>query len=83
MKANDFLGIFGYMCLFGFIFLVFWGTGSHSDNEINSLDEQDVIPSEHRGHDDTQGYQTVYKHIPIFFLLSRMYGRGMAEGISL
>ena len=51
MKAKDLLGIFGYMCLFGFIFLIFWGTGNHSDNDIKPLDEQDVIPVSHEESD--------------------------------
>lgn len=51
MKAKDLLGIFGYMCLFGFIFLIFFGTGNHSDNDIKPLDEQDIIPVSHEESD--------------------------------
>ena len=51
MKAKDLLGIFGYMCLFGFIFLIFLGPGNHSDNDIKPLDEQDVIPVSHEESD--------------------------------
>ena len=51
MKAKDLLGIFGYMCLFGFIFLIFYGTGNHSDNDIKPLDKQDVIPVSHEESD--------------------------------
>ena len=51
MKAKDLLGIFGYMCLFSFIFLFFFGLEKHSDNEVKPQEEQDVIPVNHEESD--------------------------------